>query len=181
MELMFTILTILSYVLVACVVALSAFTWRSGARVKGSVLLLVGAALWGAYEYNRPAGVFEPITKTEVRRIDRDGLGPLPSTDIQFVYTASSSYQNIDSIWWLKKNSDNVFRDAAAVEGSGEPMWTVYTGVRSTPLSWWGNIIGNGTSFPPFTVGRIAIFYLIAFALWVAYFFVGQRISRRQG
>ena len=131
-------------------------------KATGIIWLVVLSAVWMVFEIARPHVTYETITGTEVRRIDEDGLGPLPSVDVQFIYTADQAFQNMDSWWWLKKNSDNLYRDAKTIEGTDQPMWIVYNGARSTPLSWWGNIIGMGTSFPMFTAVRMFVFYLIA-------------------
>jgi len=151
--------------LVAILFAFWCLKLFKSSKVMGVAGLVALGIIWVGFEIVRPHVTHEAITGTEVRRIDKDGLGPLPSVDVQFIYTADQAYQNRDSWWWLKKNSDNLYRDAKTIEGTEDPVWIVYNGARSTPLDWWGNIIGMGQSFPMFTALRIAIFYLIALIL----------------
>jgi len=49
--------------------------------------------------------------------------------------------------------------------------------VRNNLLSWWGNVLGVGKSFPMFSAGRLIIFYLLAALVWIGYFFGIKKIA----
>src|SRR3974390_2265878 len=112
----------IGYVVLLAILVLAFILWRRGAPVLAIAALVVGIPLWFGWEYARPTWTTGVITGTEVRRSNPDARGN--TTDIRYIFMRQPSDRgqeltNVDSWWWLKRNSSRILNDAMAAPSSG--------------------------------------------------------------
>ena len=117
----------IGYIVLLAIFVLAFLLWRRRAPVLALAALVVGIPVWFGWEYARPTWTSGVITGTEVRRSDPDAQGN--TTDIEYIYMRNRSDRgleliNDDSWWWLKRNSERVFKrrqDRAVSQHGNDP------------------------------------------------------------
>jgi hypothetical protein len=172
----------IGYSVLFAILGLAVILWRLGGPVLAIAALGVGIPLWFGWEYLRPTWTTGVITGTEVRRSNPDAQGN--TIDIEYIYMRKPSDRgmeltNVDTWWWLKRNSERVFNDAKTAQDRNTEVVLMWNRWRSTLFTWYPNAIAIGPSgsWPWWSV-RTIIFYGISVVLWLMYFYVFFRLRR---
>ena len=173
----------IGYILLLAVVGFAFVLWRTGALAAAIVALVIGLPLWTWWEYARPTWTTGTISGTEVRRSQPDTAGD--TQDIQYIYMrnladAGVEFENVDSWWWFKRNSQRVFNDAKTAEDRKTEVTVMWNRWRSQLFSWHPNVIVFGESGAwPYWSWRTLTFYGLSIPAWVLYFAFFVWLRRR--
>jgi hypothetical protein len=171
----------IGYIVLFAILVLAFILWRRGAPVLAIAALVVGIPLWFGWEYARPSWTTGVITGTEVRRSNPDARGN--TTDIRYIFMRKPSDRgqeltNVDSWWWLKRNSSRILNDAMAAQSRNTEMTLMWNGWRSTLFGWYPNVIAIGPAGSWPGSMRTIIFYGLSVVLWLSYFYAFFRLRR---
>jgi hypothetical protein len=150
-------------------------------RFRAAAVIAVALALWVPFEWSRPFIGHGYVTGTEVRRVQGSSSAQ-ETVDVDFIYTrgwgGDEQFRNEDTWLFLKRNSDDVFGYAKAIEGKPELATTfIATGARNYLVSWHPNML----SLKP-TLAWVV--FIAHYAVWIAVFgglFILYGRQRRAG